>query len=148
MGFFSLKFVRFHIFRENGEINLSLIWIEFGCRPTKIWVLRRDKCLLLCCYQGWALKRNPCNSNIYKWVKHVDFYLYIFVGICLQANFLKLVDIFCIHINIWKTQSCCVKYSHSIKFNFYLILFRHWMLCGGRAILRSNHIKLLILVYF
>lgn len=55
------------------------------------------------------VKRNPCNCNIYKGVKHVDFYPYVFVGICLQISFLKLVDLFCIHINIGKTQSCCVK---------------------------------------
>ena len=130
-------------------MNLSLILIQFGCRPTKVWVLRRHNHLFLCCYQGRVLcKKNPCISNIYTWVKHVDFYPYVSVDICLQASFLKLVDIFCIHIETWKTQSLCVNSVIQSKFNFYLIPFSHWMLCGGRATPRSNHMKLIILVCF
>lgn len=127
-------------------MNLSLILIQFGCRPTKVWVLRRDNCLFLCCYQGRVLcKKNPCISNIYTWVKHVDFHPYVLVGICLQASFPKLVDIFYI---ILKLKVFVLNPVFQSKCNFYLIPFSHRMLCVWRDTLRSNQMKLPVLVWF
>ena len=89
------------------------------------------------------LKMNPCNSLIFtNELNMLTSILMFLLAFVYRQVFLNLVIYFVFILRYEKLKVFVLVILS--KFNFYLILFSHWMLCGGRAILRSNHHSLFL----